>query len=222
MSWTATPIQLGRAGFARFGVVLAAGSPGGGRWPCDPDIRKGVNVLYAFGFERIGVLASDLYFVDPAPGHGQEGAERGVRIEVRMLSQGELKGSIYSARPIEVGAPIWRADLLETADGPPGSLNRAHHHPAFNGWNPTKRVFDPSLSSDPVQWVAEQLSDLDTLLIRAGVPADQSLAADAEGLRGCVPEIMAAVRSLLDQVRAGTLAQAPNGNESASARVGWL
>jgi len=125
-------------------------------------------------------------------------------------------------RPIEVGAPIWRADLLETADGPPGSLNRAHHHPAFNGWNPSNRVFDLNSSTDPVRWVGEQLSDLDALLIRAGLQTDQSLAADAESLRGCVPEIMAAVRSLLDQVRAGKLAQAPNGSESASARVSWL
>src|SRR5258708_37960074 len=90
-------------------------------------------VLYAFGFERIGVVVGDLYFVDPNPIPGQEGAERGVRLEVRMLHQGELKGNIYSARPIEGGEPIWRADLLEAADRPPGSLNRAHHHPAFNG-----------------------------------------------------------------------------------------
>ena len=62
-------------------------------------------MLYAFGFERIGVLVSDLYFVDPKPHPGQEGAEHGVRVEVRMLGQGEMRGSIYSARPIEAG---WR------------------------------------------------------------------------------------------------------------------
>ena len=47
-------------------------------------------VLYAFGFDRIGVVVSDLYFVDPEPGEGQEGAERGVRVEVRMLERTEL------------------------------------------------------------------------------------------------------------------------------------
>jgi hypothetical protein len=179
-------------------------------------------VLYAFGFERIGVLVSDLYFVDPAPGPGQEGAERGVRLEVRMLGQGELKGSIYSARPIEVGQPVWRADLLETADGPPGSLNRAHHHPAFSGWDPGQRSFDPNLSADPVRWVGDQLSDLGALLDRAGVQASGSFAADAESLRGCLPEITAAVRRLLDKVKAGELATAPAGGELASARVSWL
>lgn len=36
-------------------------------------------MLYAFGFERVGVLVSDLYFVNPRPYPGEEGAERGHR-----------------------------------------------------------------------------------------------------------------------------------------------
>jgi hypothetical protein len=179
-------------------------------------------LLYAFGFERIGVVVSDLYFVDPRPIPGQEGAERGVRLEVRMLSQGELKGSIYSARPIEVGEPVWRADLLEAAAGPPGSLNRAHHHPAFNGWEPGHRVFDKDLSGSPVNWLAEQLSDLESVLERAGIAPDEALKADAESLRECAPEITATVRRLLDRVKAGELAIAPAGDEPDSARISWL
>ncbi len=179
-------------------------------------------MLYAFGFQRIGVVLGDIYFVDPRPRPGQEGAERGVRLELRMVGQGELKGSIYSARPIEVGAPVWRADLLEAADGPPGSLNRAHHHPAFTGWEPGRRVFDPSLSADPVRWVGEQLSDLDALLDRAGVSTDQTLKADGESLRECVPQIMATVQGLLDRVKAGELAVAPEGGQPDSARLSWL
>jgi hypothetical protein len=179
-------------------------------------------LLYAFGFERIGVVVGDLYFVDPRPQPGQEGAERGVRLELRVLGQGELKGSIYSARPIEVGRPVWRADLLEAADGPPGSLNRAHHHPAFNGWEPGKRVFDRDLNAGPVEWVGEQLSDLGALLERAGVSGDGSFAADEESLRAAVPEITAVVRSLLDRVKAGELAMAPAGDEPESARISWL
>lgn len=179
-------------------------------------------MLYAFGFERIGVLVGDLYFVDPRPAPGQEGAEHGVRLEVRMLDPGELVGSVYSARPIEVGRPVWRADLLESVDGPPGSLNRAHHHPRFDGWEPGRRVFDARLSADPVGWVGEQLSDLGALLERAGVAQDESLAVDAAGVRGCVREIMAAVRGLLDRVNAGELAAAPAGDEPSSARVSWL
>ena len=179
-------------------------------------------MLYAFGFDRVGVLISDLYFVDPKPGKGQEGPERGVRLELRMLDHGELKGSIYSARPIEVSEPIWRADLLEAADGPPGSLNRAHHHPGFSGWEPGRRVFDRDLSADPVSWVGEQLSDLPALLERAGVADAGSYDADAEGLRERVPEITSALRGLLGDVKAGKLALAPVGEEPESARLSWL
>jgi hypothetical protein len=36
-------------------------------------------MLYAFGFERVGVVVCDLYFVNPRAARGQEGAEHGVR-----------------------------------------------------------------------------------------------------------------------------------------------
>jgi hypothetical protein len=179
-------------------------------------------MLYAFGFERVGVLVSDMYIVIPHPRPGQEGAERGVRLEVRLLERGDLRGSIYSARPIEAGRPVWRADLLEAVDGPPGSLNRAHHHPAFRGWEPGRRVFDPALTGRPVPWVGDQLADLEGLLDRAGIPADDAAAADAQALRGCLPEILDVVGRLLERVRRGELAAAPGGEPTASARVGWL
>jgi hypothetical protein len=177
-------------------------------------------MLQVFAFDKIGVVLSDLYFVDPNPGQGQEGPERGVRLEVRVLSQGELNGSIYSARPIEVGQPVWRADLLEAADAP-GSLNRAHHHPAFHGWEPGRRVFDRGLSSDPVHWVGEQLANLEGLLEAAGLAADGGLAADADELRASVPDIERALSGLLDRVKAGELAAAPDGDVT-SARISWL
>jgi hypothetical protein len=179
-------------------------------------------MLYAFGFERVGVVASDMHIVIPAPLPGQEGAERGVRLEVRLLERGELQGSMYSARPIEVARPVWRADLLEAADGPPGSLNRAHHHPAFRGWEPGKRVFDAGLTANPLQWVAGQLADLEGLLERAGLPADDVTAADARSLRGCLPEIMDTVERLLRKAQDGAVAVPPGGEPGAGARVGWL
>src|ERR1700689_739632 len=118
-------------------------------------------MLYAFGFERVGVLVGDLYFVDPEPAKGQEGPERGVRLELRVLDRGALHGSIYSAQPIEAGRPVWRADLLESAVGRPGSFDRTHHHPAFRGWNPTRRVFVRELSADPPGWLARPRAGLD-------------------------------------------------------------
>ncbi len=181
-------------------------------------------MLYAFGFERLGVLVSDLYFVNPAPKPGQEGAERGVRLELRMLGLGEPKGSIYAGSAIEIGHPVWRVDLLETVSGPPGSLNRAHHHPAFNGWEPGARVFDPELSANPVAWLGEQLSDLPAVLTRAGVASDgkAEFAADAKQLAERAAEIMAAVRGLLGDVKAGRAGVPPEGDQPDSARLSWL
>jgi hypothetical protein len=178
-------------------------------------------MLYAFGFDRIGVLVSDLYFVDPNPGKGQEGPERGVRLEVRILERGKLNGSIYSAQPISIDKPIWRADLLESVAGPPGSFDRTHHHPVFRGWEPGHRRFVEALSADPLGWVGDRLSDLDGLLEQAGIGRDELDPADAAALKTAVPEILDATGRLLEKVRKGELARAP-GQQQVSARVGWL
>lgn len=178
-------------------------------------------MLYAFGFGRYGVVVSDLYFVDPNPAKGQEGPERGVRLELRVLGRGELRGSIYSAQPIGVEQPVWRVDLLESVAGPPGSFDRTHHHPAFRGWEPGKRVFVKELSADPLGWLSSQLSDLEGVLKQAGAEPDEAGAADAEALRAHVPEILDAVRRLLDAARAAWPGPA-EGEQPAMARVGWL
>jgi hypothetical protein len=178
-------------------------------------------MLQVFAFDRVGVVLSDLYFVDPSPGKGQEGAEHGVRLEIRLMEQGELTGSVYSSRPIEIGQPVWRADLLEAVDGPPGSLNRAHHHPGFHGWEPGSRVFDRQLSADPVRWVGQQLGDLEGLFRQAGLETGPEIAADAAQLRSSVPEIERALSALLDGVKAGELGVAPEGDVTA-ARISWL
>jgi hypothetical protein len=73
-----------------------------------------------------------------------------------------------------------------------------------------------------VQWLGEQLQDLDAILERADVTDDGSFAADAESLRGSASEITAAVQNLLDRVNAGELAVAPAGDQPESARVSWL
>jgi hypothetical protein len=195
--------------------------------------KKGFPVLYAFGFERVGVVVGDLYFVDPNPGQGQEGPEHGVRVELRVLRRGELKGSIYSAQPIEIGEPIWRADLLESVAGHPGSFDRTHHHPRFTGWNPNQRVFVRELSADPLGWLDTQLADLDAMLAAGGFPADIAGPDDAESLRRTAPEIVDATRRLLDRVRSGELGNPPRGESPAAdgsaadsgpalVRAGWL
>jgi len=179
-------------------------------------------MLYAFGFERVGVFVSDLYFVNPRPAKGQEGAERGVRVELRVLERQPLRGSIYSAQLIAVDQPLWRVDLLEAVDSPPGSLDRAHHHPAFDGWEPGERHFVTELSAAPVDWLAAQLSDLDGVLERARVAPGTAGPGDAASLRDTVPEILDVLRRLLARVAAGELGRPDDDRELISARIGWL
>ncbi|MDQ4069822.1 MAG: hypothetical protein M3203_10195 [Actinomycetota bacterium] len=179
-------------------------------------------MLYVFGFELVSVVVSDLYFVNPDPLEGQEGPERGVRLELRVLDRQPLKGSIYSAQPIGIGRPIWRVDLLESVDSDPGSLDRAHHHPAFDGWEPGQRHFVPEMTASPIAWMTARLMDLEGLLAQGRVPPDTAGPGDADSLRAAVPEIVDVVRRLLDRVAAGELGRPDDDRQLASARIGWL
>jgi len=191
---------------------------------------RGMWMLYMFAFDNVGVVVGDLYFVDPEPHKGQEGAEHGVRLELRTVEQGQLVDSIYAAYPIAVDRPVWRADFLESVDGTPGSFDRTHHHPVFTGWDPGKRVFVRELSADPLGWLADRLADLDGLLRAGGFPADTAGPNDAAELRRAAPEIVDATRRLLERVRTGELGNRPEGAAAAPAegrpqalvRSGWL
>jgi len=178
-------------------------------------------MLYLFGFDRVGIVLADLYFLDPNPAPGQEGAERGVRIELRRLEAGAVQGSIYAARPIGVEAPMWRVDMLETVDGPVGSFDRTHHHPRCTDWEPDRRVFDPELSADPIGWFEARLRNIESVLDDAHIDRSELGSHDADDIRGSAPEIVTCLRGLLDRVHEGSLAVAPEG-PAAAARVGWL
>ena len=181
-------------------------------------------MLYAFCFERVGVVVGDLYFVDPNPGAAQEGPERGVRLEVRLVDRPPLPGSIYSAQPIAIDRPVWRADLLESVDSPHGSFDRTHHHPHAKGWEPRRRHFEEAMTADPFGWVGEQLSDLDGLVARSDVDPALVDPDDARQLRDAVPEILDAVRRLFTRIEQGELATAPASAPAPGepVRAGWL
>lgn len=179
-------------------------------------------MLYVFGFEKIGVVISDIYFLDPFPDPGQgEGAERGVRLEIRLLEQGTVEGTIYASRPITVGRPLWRGDLLESVEGPFGSFDRTHHHVVMTGYEPDKRVWDERLSRDPLGWLRDALSDLPSLLAKATYTPEEIGPHDFEQVQAAAPEIVAVVDSLLKRIYAGELAQAPEGDVE-EARLSWL
>lgn len=179
-------------------------------------------MLYVFGFEKLCVAISDLFFLDPAPDPGQgDGPERGVRLEIRLLELGASEGSIYAARPINIGRALWRGDLLETVDGPYGSFDRTHQHLAFKGWEPGHRMYDGALSDDPLGFLTKALSDPQSLLVHAEFEPNDIGEGDFEALRASVPEIMDVIDRTLKRIFAGELAVAPTG-EITHARIGWL
>ena len=182
--------------------------------PCED-----VGVLWSMAFNRVGVVVSDIYFVDPNPLPGQEGAERGVRLELREFERDELVGSIYSSVPIRVARPLWRVDLLEAVSSPPGSLDRAHHHPRLHDWNPGRRVFVEELSKDPVAWLRGRFAAIEEVLDQAEAgPVDHY---DVEALRAAGPTVVAVVEQLLKDVAEGRAGLAP-AETGDSVRSSWL
>lgn len=179
-------------------------------------------MLYVFGFDRLGVVLSDLYFLDPNPEPGNEGAERGVRLEVRYMEVAEQGGTVYASRPIIAGEPLWRVDLLETVDHP-GTLDRAHHHPRMRGWEPGRRKFEEEITRDPLGWLAARLDDLAE--VEAALQQDGAHVDDEElaALRAAAPEIVDTVRRVLARIDNGELARPPvNADPSTLVRSGWL
>ena len=179
-------------------------------------------MLWTLAFDSVGVAMSDLYFVDPNLDQGEGDAERGVRLELRVFERDELKGSVYSAVPIRIDRPIWRVDMLETADSTPGSLNRAHHHPRFHGWDPGRRVFVEELSADPLGWVDGRFAAVEGVLHEAQLPEEVRVTpADVEALRRAGPVVVAQLEHMLGEVAAGRAGLAPEGHGS-FVRESWL
>jgi hypothetical protein len=179
-------------------------------------------MLYVFGFNRMGVALSDLYFKSPNPLAKQEGSERGVRLELRLLELGQHEGTPFDSRPINLGLPLWRVDLLESVRNP-GSLDRAHHHPHIEGWNTGKRHFDAEFASDPVGWVTKRLEHAQEFLGEDVLIEHELEEADFEELAAATPEIETAIRRLLGRIASGELARVPPDDEEATLiRIGWL
>ena len=178
-------------------------------------------MLWSIAFSQIGVVMSDLYFLDPNGPADPDGAERGVRLELRHFERASPKGSVYAAIPISIGSPIWRVDLLETVTSEPGSLNRAHHHPRLHNWEPGARKFVEALSNDPLRWVHDRFDDIETVLVEAGYIIDDLDPGDIEGLRRSGTMIETMLKHLLTEVHEGRAGLAPE-TSGVGARVSWL
>lgn len=166
-------------------------------------------MLCTFGFGTLAVSAEAIYFVDPNPKPGQEGAERGVRVELRLVRPEPHRGSIYASQEYVLDQAVFRADFLESVERGPGSKDRMHYHPGMHGNEPDNRVFDKALTSDPMGWLAAQLADPIALLDAAGVPSAKEHEESAEALRAELPFVIDSIATLLAKVRSGDLAKAP-------------
>lgn len=161
-------------------------------------------MLQALCFGTMAVTIEDLYFIDPDPMPGQEDPERGVRVELRLMEPQEWRGSIYAAQRSVLDQALWRVDFFESITRGPGSKDRMHHHPAMIGNEPGDRVFERALTDDPFGWLEKRLVDL------PGACRGEEHQAAVNELLANVPQIVEAVRMMLERVRVGELALAPS------------
>lgn len=163
-------------------------------------------MLCSYVFGGLGVTIEDLYFIDPDPEPGQEGAERGVRVELRLLEPQRWRGSVYASQALLIDKALWRADFFESISAGPGAKDRMHYHPVMDGDEPGSRVFDPALTADPTGWLSDRLSGVTDSLEAAKADWDEP---DVTALRAAVPLMVGTVSTMLEQVRAGELALTP-------------
>jgi hypothetical protein len=153
-------------------------------------------VLQAFVFERVAVLVGP--WREP-----MDPPERGARVEVRLLADEPRRGSRAAAQRLVIDQPVFRADLFDRADGPPGNLRSAHFHPRFEGVEPCDRHWPDEIRADPTGWLETQLGDLRRLLEESGVDVTDAawVDVDAAALRVAVPDVVAAVDAAWDAAR---------------------
>jgi len=150
-----------------------------------------------FVFEKVAVIVAPWH--EPA-----DPPERGARVEVRLLADEPKRGSQFAAERVVVDRPLFRADLFDQDDAPPGNLRSAHFHPHFDGIEPCDRHWEARIKSDPTGWLADELGDLPALLARGGANGEDPtlIERDAVALRAAIPAVTAAVEDVWETVRA--------------------
>ncbi len=149
-----------------------------------------------FVFERVAVV------VGPWREPG-EPSERGARVEVRFVTAEPHRGSPFAAQRIVVDEPLFRADLFDRDDEPPGNLLAAHCHSGFDGVEPRPREWPAAIQRDPLGWLRAELGDLRQLLTRSGVETGDAewIEADAGALQDARDAIVSAVEATWESVR---------------------
>ena len=151
----------------------------------------------AYVFDGVAVLVGPWHEPMDPP-------ERGARVEVRLLELAPKRGSRFAAERVVLDQPVFRADLFDQTDSPPGNLKSAHFHPTFDGIEPCDRHWEAAIKQDPTTWLADELNDLPGLLARSGADVIDAawLVGDTAALRAAVPTIVHAVENIWAEVRA--------------------
>ena len=153
-------------------------------------------MLQAWVFDTVAVLVFP--WKEPA-----EPPERGARVEVRRRTGEPPRGSFSAAQRVVIDEPLFRADLFDQVDAPPGNLRSAHFHPHFEGVEPCDRAWPAEIKRNPTGWLAAELADLPGLVARGGAVIDPAaLEGDAVELRDAIPAIVGAVEATWSAVRA--------------------
>jgi hypothetical protein len=155
-------------------------------------------MIHAFVFDHIAVLVGP--WREPA-----EPPEQGARVEVRLRAVEPQRGSYAAAQRVTIDMPVFRADLFDHVEKPPGNLAAAHFHEGFDGVEPRDRLWPDGISDDPLGWLAGELGDMPMVLARGGVDEATIAAAedDAPALEAALPDILAAVETAWSTVRGG-------------------
>lgn len=145
-------------------------------------------MLRAFVYTRLAVLVRHWFEIDL----GDSSMEHGARVELRLLDVQPHRGTESAAQRFVIDRPVWRADLFDRLAGTPGAFEVAHHHPTFDGDEPSSRVY---LDTEPWAWLRARLDDIGEVCAAGGVPRTE-IAPDVPDVRDGAAEIVAAAQSL--------------------------
>lgn len=143
-------------------------------------------MLRAFVFSRTSVLVRHWFEIDLT----DASMEHGARIELRLLDVQSHRGTESAAQRFVIDRPVFRADLFDRVTGTPGAFEVAHYHPAFDGLEPSARVY---LDEEPWEWLRGRLGDIGAVCEAGGVPRAE-VADDVADVRDHVAEIVAAAQ----------------------------
>jgi len=150
-------------------------------------------VLQMFAFSNCAVIARHWFEINL----GDASMEHGARVEVRERPRPPHRGSESAAQLIAADRPLWRADLFDRLDGPPGNYSVAHYHPQFAGDEPSGRNWDQALTADPWAWLGAQLASF------GGAGGDEPWPlspADAADLSRYADQVVAAARGFAPEL----------------------